>query len=232
MRKNKWLCGFVALWLISQIITHHTFAQEAEESAEATESVEADEKVKQIREAVQEKIKSYATGNPSAFVGTIKDLVNSSLTIETKNGLKQASTSAETTIIRLVAKAKKEIEFADLELQETVIALGYLGENGALNVKRLIATKVEPPKEREIILGKVSEIEKELINLKSFKEDNDWKIKLNDKTKLTMKKDGQIEEIESEEIGIDNRLMAICTPPQDLKKEEPYTVLRLHLLRQ
>lgn len=221
MKNRKWLYGLMAIWLITQIIGQTTYAQEG------TPSGETEEKAQQIREAVQEKIKSYATGNPFAFVGTIKNLANLALTIETKNGLKQASTSAETTILRIVKKTRKEIEFSDLELQETVIAMGYLNEAGALEVKRLIATEVTPPPTREIIMGTVTEIEKSVLTIKNPKSEEVWEIKIDNKTEMTRKEDGEMTEIELEDIGLDDRLIAICKPSE---ADKPMIALRLHLL--
>lgn len=195
---------------------------------EGTPSGETEEKAQQIREAVQEKIKSYATGKPYAFVGTIKTLANLALTIETKNGIKQASTSAETTLFRIIKKTKKEIEFSDLELQESVIAMGYLNESGALDVKRLIATEITLPPTREIIMGNVSEIEKSVLTVKGLKDEETWEIKIDANTEMTRKEKGEMTEIELEDIGLDDRLIAICKPSE---ADKPLTALRLHLLR-
>ncbi len=227
MKNRKWLSGYMVIWLIGQLFVSAAFAQEATDSA--TTSTTAEEKAQQIREAVQEKIKSYATGKPYAFVGTVKNLANQTLTIETKNGLKQASTSAQTTLLRLTKQTRKEIEFSDLELQESVIAMGYLNESGALEVKRLIATEITPPPTRKIIMGKVSEIEKSVLTIKNPKSEEIWQIKIDTKSEMTMKEKGEMTEIKLEDIGLDDRLIAICKPaPQE---NQPLPVLHLHLLR-
>lgn len=219
MKKIIFLLALAFLFFISPLR-----AQEATPSSQSTSSAQ------KIREAVQEKIKAYSTGRPAGFVGTLKDLADLTLTIETKNGLKQASTSSETTILRLSKGSKKTIEFADLTLKEAVIALGYKLENNVLDAKRVIVTtEITPLPEREIIIGNITEKQKNLLTLKTVKNEIK-KMKIDTKTVLTMKNDGQIEEIESEDLGLDNRLIAICKPAA--KPDEPLTVLRLHLLRQ
>lgn len=188
---------------------------------EATPSSE--EKARQILEAVRESIRErQLSPKRKAYVGTLKSIADTTLVLETKNGIKQATVSTEAAILRIEKETKKEVEFEDLVIGELTIAMGYLDENDVLQTKRvLISLKPEEEIKREAIYGMVEEVnlKKKTIKIESLKKETLWTLKITTKTEITNK--------ELEAIQPGDRLLAVGLPEEE---ENLLTAHRIHIL--
>lgn len=191
------------------------FGQEATPSSE--------EKVRQILEAVKERIRErQLEPRRKAYVGTLKTIADSTLILETKNGVKQAKVSTEAAILRLDEKVKKEVKFEDLVIGELTIAMGYLGENEVLEAKRILVSETPPEEDkREALLGIVEEVDlkKKTILVKPLKKESVWTLKITKKTEIAKK--------EFEEIEPGDRLVAAGAPEEE---ENLLATNRVHIL--
>jgi len=185
---------------------------------------EATSAARQFIEANREKVKSdQSEDRRRAFVGTLKSISNSTLTLETKGGVKQAKTSTESAIIRTNKTTSKEIKFEDIAIGDLTITMGYLTENDVLDAKRIIVSETpEKSITRKAIYGTVQEIDlkKKTIELKQIKDSKVIILTINSKTKISGKE-------ELEEIEPGDRLIATCASETDA---DTLTATRLHVL--
>lgn len=181
-----------------------------------------EEKAQQIIEAVREKVKAKQTEiSRRAFIGTLKNIADTTLILETKDGIKQAAVSTEAAIIRDTGETKKTIKFTDLAIGDFTIAMGYLGEKEVLEANRVIVSAdVMAKPERKAIYAEVQEIDtkKRTLSVKTIKENQIWLLTIDKKAAITGKEDLAA-------IAAGDRLIAAGTT-----EEEAFTVTRLHLL--
>ncbi len=220
--QNLLVIGHLALIIhLSFSIGHLAFAQESTPSATPT-IVSDEEKTQQFIEAVREKVKSKQTeASRRAFIGTLKNIADTTLILETKDGIKQAAVSTEAAIVRDTGDTKKTIKFTDLAIGDFTIAMGYLGEKEVLEASRVIvnaAVKARP--ERRAIYAEVQEIDtkKRTLSVKTIKENQIWLLTIDKKAVIT-----GTEDLTTIQPG--DRLIAIGTT-----EEEAFTITRLHLL--
>lgn len=168
----------------------------------------------EIKEKVQERIEAIQESGlrKAAYFGTITDVSNSTLTIDSVKGERKIQTDEETDFIGEKGVA---IELEDLEIDDFVIALGYLETDGLLQGKRIsvLSEEPEPAEPREAVYGKVADIssEEEVISLSSLKEEITYEIDVTSKTTIEKKVDEKTEEIDFDEIEIGDRLAAVGT---------------------
>lgn len=177
-----------------------------------------------IIEANREKVISdQAEDGRRAFVGTLKSIANSTLTLETKDGVKQAKASTESAIIRASKTASKEIKFEDIAIGDLTVAMGYLTENDVLDAKRIIVSETtEKPITRKAVYGTVQEVDlkKRTIELKQIKDSQIISLTISSKAKISGKE-------ELEDIKSGDRLIAVCTGEAGV---DTLTAARLHVL--
>ncbi len=179
---------------------------------------ETDEKIKGIRDTVKEKVKEQIDeikkDTRKAFVGTVSKVADQSLSLDTQSGPQVIKTDDETEIVN---EDRKEIGLEDIKLEDNVIALGYLDEDGLLEAKRVVLTPEPEEDKREIAAGIVTDISKEslLITLKNENKVKTYTILVNSKTDVKQKEDSQINESEFKEIAEGDFLIAVGTPEED-----------------
>jgi len=157
-------------------------------SQSPTATSSSEKKAQQILEAVREKIKaSQLAPRRRAYVGALKSIADTTLILETKNGIKQAKVSSQAAILRLEKSKKKKIKFEDLAIGDFTIAMGYIEENEVLDAKRIIVKRKEKPEKKRLVLfGLIEEIDvkKELITFKEIRNQKTWQLKITTKTKM------------------------------------------------
>ncbi len=150
----------------------------ASPSAQPTTS--EDEKVKEIRDAIKEKVNEIKENiEKRAYVGTINQITDSTLTLDNFRGKQRVRLTEQTTI---VSADKKVIKSKDLAVDNNVIAMGTLGDNEILEAKRVVVTtkpKTTPAK-RLVFPGQITKVDSKssLLTLTDFK---------NSETSLTIK---------------------------------------------
>lgn len=182
---------------------------------------EIEEKIKEIREAVKEKVREkieeVKSGIPRAYVGEITQIGESEFSIETRKETVQVKVTSET---KIIGKGKQTLELKDLKIGDFCIAMGYLGENGTLEAKRIvIATKPKPPV-REVVFGRVTDIssEEKILTVKNEKKGLTYTVVVTDKTIITKKTDMKVEKVKFSAIEINDRVVAIGTPTENEEK--------------
>ncbi len=173
---------------------------------------EEDEISPEIKEKVQERIEAIKeTGSrKAAYFGTLTDVSNSTLTIESVKGERKIQADEEADFI---GEKGQVIDLEDLEIDDFIIALGYIETDGLLLGKRVtvLSEEPEPAESREAVYGEVADVssEEEVISLSSLKDEIVYEIEITSKTTIEKKVGEKIEEIEFEEIEIGNRLAAV-----------------------
>jgi len=118
-----------------------------------------DEKVKEIRDAIKEKVNEIKEKiEKRAYVGTINQITDSTLTLDNFRGKQRVRLTETTTIIGL---NQKEIKPKELALEDKVITMGTLGDNEILEAKRVLVVpkpKTTPAK-RLVFFGQMTKID-------------------------------------------------------------------------
>lgn len=191
-----------------------------------------DEKVKEIREAVKEKVREEIQqtqkGQKKAFVGEITEISNSTLVLKTLSNEQQAEIDSEATILNI---KKNKIEFEDLEIGNYVIAMGYLGENEVLQAKRVVVTKEPETPTRQVVVGRVTDIsdDEKIITVKNEKKGVVYMVEATSKTTITQKlEEDEVEEVKFGQIEEGDWLITIGTPTED--EEKIITAKLIHLV--
>jgi len=143
-----------------------------------------------------------------AWVGTIKSASEEKLSIETNEGLKEAKIASNAAIYKLVSgKSKKSIEAEEIEKDQYTLTMGPKEEENVILGKRIIVLDEAPvTTTREIISGKVTEVDEEEVTIQKNGDtetltiDEDVKLKINGIKKPT-----------AEDIEINDYLTAITT---------------------
>ncbi len=127
------------------------------ESASPTE-----EGVQEIRDAVKEKVIEKIQEikdkiEKKGYVGILKEMTDSTLTLETLTGEKMVTVDEGATV---VGANKKIVKVNELEIDQKLICMGSLDENKILVAKRIVV--VVPPKTaspvRTAFIGRLAEI--------------------------------------------------------------------------
>lgn len=153
-------------------------------SPSATPTSAEDEKIKEIRDAIKEKVSEIKEKiEKRAYVGVISQITDSTLTLENFRGKQRIRIVEETT---LIGTNKKEIKIKDLAVGDKVIAMGSVSENEILEAKRVLV--VLPPKtipaKRLVLLGNISLVDskKSQISVTEYKNlDKTMEIKIDSK---------------------------------------------------
>lgn len=167
----------------------------------------------EIKERVQERIEGIRQAvTKRAFWGSLTEITNSTLVLDSPRGERRVLTDKETTF---VGAAKEEIKFADLEIGNFIIAMGYLNENGTLTAKRVIALKKPPTPtiKRLAVFGKVTDIDEKdkILTLSHPKTQTTFKVQVTGSTIITKKVEGKIKKVVFTEIEIGDRIVAVGT---------------------
>jgi len=129
----------------------------ASPSVALTPTTADDEKVKEIRDAIKEKVNAIKEKiEKRAYVGIISQITDSTFTLENFRGKQRVRITEQTTII---GSNKKEIKTNELAVGDKVIALGTLSDNEILEAKRVVVVPIPKtvPAKRLIFFGKITE---------------------------------------------------------------------------
>ncbi len=207
--KSKKLLVVSCLLLVIGLLPRVTAIAQSPEATPIT-----NEEVEEIREAVKEKVREKVeaakTGEKRALVGELTEIFNNTLVLDTRSGEQRAQVATDAAII----SEGEDIEFDALEIGSFLICMGYLRSDEILDARRVVVEEEEEaPLERVIAYGEVAEIdeEEETITVKPLREDASWMIKITNKTEITQKIEGEIEEIDFDDISVGDRLVAIGT---------------------
>jgi len=179
----------------------------------ASPTGELKEKVQEIRQLVREKVQEKLAEiknrqEKRAYVGKISAIENTTITLESKKGAKKVLVNEETTI---VGALRKTLKLADLKVGDAIIAMGTIGEDGAMTAKRIVVipqslTAPTSPKIRRAVFGRVKEIDRvnQILTLvHPKKEQVTFRIKV--------PKDPKAPKVDFSQIAVGDRLVAVGT---------------------
>jgi hypothetical protein len=127
----------------------------------------ANEKIEKAKDVLGEKSSAYA------YVGTISETAENTLTVETKKGEKKIEIAEEAEIVFFKKGVGEEkIEIEDIEKDSYAIAMGTtMKEDGTLIAERImLSAKPESAPERKVIFGKIEEVDEKEIKIKNKEE--------------------------------------------------------------
>lgn len=173
-----------------------------EKTATATESADS------VREIVEEKIEA-ALKNPLAYLGTVTDIVESTLQIKSNSGeILQVSVSNDATFVK-TGKNAKEVKFSDIAIGDFIVAMGFKNGNNVLNTKRILITDAPTPITRKAIYVQVTAVNKKDILAKFVKSQEEVKIVPANPISVQVKKDGKLSKIKFVDIAEGDILVAV-----------------------
>lgn len=172
-----------------------------------------------LRERVEEKL-SQLSKKPRSYVGKITQIPNSSLTLETKSGVKQVKVTPQTTILQITGGKQKTIKESDFVVGNFVVAMGHIENKDTLAAQRILTMTENPLRVRQPVYGVVQSTEKGTFTVKhpkkdgstSSPQDETWTVKTSAKTRVTAKVDGKMEKTNASSIAVDDRIIAVGEP--------------------
>lgn len=203
-------------------------------SSQATEPTEPQVK-EEIKENVKERLEKAISEQPAelqlkrAWVGILESIANNTLTIETREGPKLASTSAETTYIKLPNRSAVSQE--DLEIGSFTIAMGFLNGNHVLKVSRVVIDTQAPelPLRQSYFVNIIEYNQtKNTISL-GFPDETTKTLTIGKNSQLTKGENSQVLEADADDTQGTTRAIVIVEIEKD-NQEEITTLLHLHLL--
>jgi len=128
-------------------------------SGSLTPTTAEDTKVREIRDAIKEKVNEIKEKiERRAYVGIISQITDSTITLDNFRGKRRVRITETTTII---GSARKEIKAKDLSVEDKVIALGIVSDNEILEAKRIIVVLIPKtvPAKRVVIFGSITAVD-------------------------------------------------------------------------
>lgn len=189
------------------------------------------DKVKEIREAVKEKVREKINevkqGQKKAFVGEINEISDGLLTLKIRSGLGYVQIATDAAVLDT---NRQQADPNKLTTGDFVIAMGFMDENSILQTKRLLVIKKPTPKLRRAVFGTVSDLSstEKILTVKNPKTGTIYSIEVTNKTVITKKNGGKKEEIDFDQIEINDRVVAVGKAEEN--SEIMITATRLHLL--
>ena len=166
----------------------------------------------EIKQKVEQRIQDVLTAKDDqkrAFIGEITE-INSIIEIETSQGTKQVKIDEEETAI--IGLKRENLEADDLEIDQYVIAMGYLGNGDVLEAKRIVITTKPEASSYAVVFGQVTDKSSDgenILTLKHLKQDKTYDVEVTKKTTITKRIDGEIEEIKFDEVETKDLLIVI-----------------------
>ncbi len=152
---------FLILAVAKQAVS---WAKDASPSATPTPTGTEESVTEEIKQKVQERL-SKASRQKKAFVGTLSDIADATLKINTDQGVKMAATNEKTVLLRNEGGVQTKVKINELPLQQQVIAMGYLengngGNGGVLSATRVISQVIPTQDTRLVKSGTVANLTK------------------------------------------------------------------------
>jgi hypothetical protein len=128
------------------------YSQDATGSAEIDLDLIKENVRKRIQDVVKIQGEQDLVKTPIAYTGVLLSLANDTLTIETQEGVKLASLSAQTTYARLPDESSANLD--DISIEDYVLALGFINGSDVMDARRIISQKTIPqPSDKSVFYG-------------------------------------------------------------------------------
>ncbi len=174
----------------------------------------AGEKIEDIRKQIEESVKTKLDEiinkqERRGWVGKITQVNTIGFEIET-NGEDRSVTLNDQAVI--INQNRQTISLENLEIGQRVIAMGEVQIDGSLDAKRVVITNEKEDDNRQPIFGEISETaaQDEIILVKNT--DQSYELIFNEKSTLKQRLNGEIEEIEYQDLVPEQKIAAVISP--------------------
>lgn len=225
MNKQNFIKILIITFILSisiPFLTSLAIAQDKEEITPIPETTNNDENVKEIRDAVEEKVQGILEenrlGDKRGYSGSIINIEDLTLTLETNEGEKEIEIATDAAII---GQSGKDIEVEDLKKNLFVIAMGYIDEQAQLEVSRLVVQEKTKSTSKETVRGVITDIstEEQILTVKNEKENLIFTIEIDEDTGITRKdEDGKKSKAEFSDLEKNDRIFIIGEPTENEHK--------------
>lgn len=169
----------ICFWIVGLFLATSVLAANATPSGIPQDQIK--EKIKERLEKVVseglDKVKGIMEKNQPvkyyAFIGSIKTISESQLSVITPTGEKKVTVASDAAIIKVTAgKEKMNLKIKELEVDQYLIVIGLKKNDDELLGKRIIVT-TQPTAaiKRKIVVGKVTEIDSKKVVIKTTNEE-------------------------------------------------------------
>ena len=167
-----------------------------------------------------------ASSQKRAWVGTLEDITNSTLSIKTKTDTKLADVATDATVVN---DERESIKLTALEIGSYVIAMGYLNDDQVLDTRRVAVSEKPTANPSKTFFVSITDIEKKTLTVKD--EDNQtWQLSTTSSTTITQTVDTVQSEIQLTDFKVDDKLVIIAKP--DTEAPTTLDTLAIHLASQ
>ena len=196
----------------------------------------------EINQSIKDRIKKVATQSGSliiakkkiAFIGTIENIANETLTIKTKDEIKLASTSATTTYVRIPGNITQKLE--DVSIGDYAIAMGYINGSDVLETKRVILQSEAPKASKKTsVAGIISYIESDEGVIHILFKDQKTSVEVTSNTDLLIQTGAEQEEIDFSDLKKGQFVSAIYIPiedPDEFTHPKALTILATSIIKE
>lgn len=191
---------------------------------QATDSATPELVQENIKKRIEKVVEEKTTSQKRAWVGTLTDIANQTLTLKNRLGSRQVAFTADTAFVE--TPGNKTITGSDLALDSQIIAMGFINGSGVLTARRIVViTKPTTSASRVIYFGTVTQYQasKKLLILTPLQGDSAT-ITLTKNTIITSGKTQT--KANSQDIKPDSQVLIIA----QADSQENLTALRVHLL--
>jgi hypothetical protein len=196
----------------------------------------------EINQNIKDRIKKVASQSGSltaikkkiAFIGSIQNIANETLTIKTKDEIKLASTSASTTYVRIPGNANQKL--ADISIGDYAIAMGYINGSDVLETKRVILQSGPPEATKKTsVAGIISYIESDEGVIHILFEDQVTSVEVTKNTTLMIQANAQQNELDFTDLKKGQFVTAIYIPiddPDEFTHPKALTILATSIIKE
>lgn len=220
---KKIITLLLTFFLIS-LIPLGVMAQTEEEPSPSPD----DERIKQkVEERIEKVLSDAEERRKQALVGELKEIANSTLTIETDLGDIQTKVMTDAAILNL---EREEIELGDLEIGSKIISMGYLDDQDILEAKRVVVVEKFQIPTSEAFFGIVTDISQEetIFTIKNPKDQTIYTVEMGTNVKITKSVEDEIETVKFEDIQEDGHIVVVGEPEEN--EEKMITAKLIHII--
>ena len=198
------------LILIFALLTSY-FIIHASDSMAQTSTDSADISDEEIKESIKERLEKVSQDDESSFVkrawvGTIEDITNSTLTLLTDSTTRQAQVAGDASV---VDEDRSQIDTDELEIGSFVIAMGFINGNEVLDAQRVVVAQEPESTSAQSTFVTITDIDDDIITV-TDDQDQSFQLATTDDTTITQTVDDEQTEIELSDLQIGDQLVIIA----------------------
>ena len=204
--------SFILSLLIGLISPKITYAQTV-----TTTPTTQNDKVEDVKNIVKQLVKGTSaeavSSQPKSFFGTITQIEDTQIAIDTQGQSKTLYIDDETTYVN---SKKKQGKISDFKVGQTVIAMGYFNQDQSLDCRRLVYTDSKDiENNNQIVTGQIVDVSQSqtspiFVLIPIQNKNNQYQVKTDSKTKFT---DFKNEKIASSKILVAGKKVTIIIQP-------------------